>query len=134
MKRATQIAVRCRRALGSAAASAGLALWLFGVVGAGAKDGAGQGAIEHGRQLIQDNGCNGNCHQRRVGGTDPAELFTRAIRQANSREELRRKVEACVSRLATMIFPDDIDDVVNALDADFYRFGDLPGHETEPKP
>ena len=91
---------------------------------AGANDASRPWSAEAGRQLILDNGCNGPCHARRLRGGDPGELFTRTIRQVNSREELRRKVEACVSQLATMIFPDDIDDVIEALDADFYRFGD----------
>lgn len=75
-----------------------------------------------GRAILEENGCNGACHQARVKGADPLTLYTRSIRKVNSREELKRQVEMCVSALNAPIFPEDIDHVVSALDHDAYHF------------
>jgi hypothetical protein len=78
--------------------------------------------VASGRRLLAENGCNGACHQARVGGRDPSTLYTQVTRRVNSREELRQQVDVCVSRLNAMIFPDDIEAVVSALDHDGYHF------------
>jgi hypothetical protein len=75
-----------------------------------------------GREIMKENGCNGACHAKVVGGGDPFTLYTRSIRRVNSLEELRRQVESCVSSLSLPIFPDDVSHVVTALDHDAYHF------------
>lgn len=83
---------------------------------------AGSPSIELGRRLLAENGCNGACHLARVTDGDPTSLYTRSTRRVNGREELRLQVEVCVSRLNVMIFPEDIESLVGALDDDFYHF------------
>jgi hypothetical protein len=82
----------------------------------------GSPSIELGRRLLAENGCNGACHLARVTDGNPASLYTRSTRRVNAREELRRQVEVCVSRLNVMVFPEDIESLVGALDDDFYHF------------
>ncbi|WP_407048884.1 hypothetical protein [Methyloraptor flagellatus] len=82
----------------------------------------GSPSIELGRRLLAENGCNGACHLARVTDGNPMSLYTRSTRRVNAREELRRQVEVCVSRLNVMVFPEDIESVVGALDDDFYHF------------
>lgn len=75
-----------------------------------------------GRRLLAENNCNGSCHEAKVRSADPLAIYTRSTRRVNSREELKKQVEMCVSRLASPIFPDEIDSVVTALDHDGYHF------------
>jgi hypothetical protein len=78
--------------------------------------------IEAGRRLLAENGCNGACHRSRAEDDDPRTLYTRATRKVHSRDELVKQVETCVSRLGSMIFPEEIGSVAAALDHDHYRF------------
>lgn len=79
-------------------------------------------AVIAGRKLLAENNCNGDCHRVRLGNADPMTLYSRLTRRVNSREELRQQVELCVSRLNSLIFPEDLESVVTALDHDGYRF------------
>lgn len=78
--------------------------------------------IEAGRRLIAENGCDGACHRSRAEDDDPLTLYTRATRRVHSRDELVKQVEMCVSRLGSMIFPEEVGSVAAALDHDHYRF------------
>lgn len=78
--------------------------------------------VETGRRLLAENGCDGSCHRSHAPDDDPVSLYTRATRKVQSRAELRRQVEFCVSQLNSMIFPEDIGSVVAALDHDHYHF------------
>ena len=80
-------------------------------------------AVEEGRALLAEHGCNGACHQSYAADNDPLSLYTRADRKVRSRVELDAKVSYCVSRLGTMIFPEDMRSVSEALAADYYKFG-----------
>ena len=74
-----------------------------------------------GRRLLAENRCNGACHQSHAEDNDPLSLYTRENRKVNDRAALRRMVDKCVSSLGSMIFPEDVDAVVAALDQDFYK-------------
>jgi len=78
--------------------------------------------VETGRRLLAENGCDGSCHRSHSPDDDPIGLYTRATRKVQSRAELRRQVEFCVSQLNSMIFPEDIGSVAAALDHDHYHF------------
>jgi hypothetical protein len=74
-----------------------------------------------GRRLLAENRCNGACHQSHAADNDPLSLYTRENRKVNDRDALRQMVSKCVSSLGSMIFPEEIDAVVAALDQDFYK-------------
>lgn len=97
-------------------------LWLLSAAQAWSEERSVPAAVASGRHLLSENGCNGACHQARTGSADPATFYGRATRRVNSREELRQQVDVCVSRLNAMIFPEDIEAIVSALDHDDYHF------------
>jgi len=97
------------------------ALVAAGTTGAFA-DEAVSASVAEGRRLLAENHCDGACHSAKSGGDDPTELYRRAGRKVQSREELHRQVAFCVSRLGSMIFPEEIGSVVDALDHDHYHF------------
>ena len=90
--------------------------------GLGAADRPSPATLEDGRRLLAENGCDGACHAARVDGADPITLYTRPNRRVQSREDLHKQVESCVSHLGSMIFPEEIDAVAAALDHDHYHF------------
>lgn len=79
-------------------------------------------SVVEGRRLLGENNCDGACHRGRSDDDDPLSLYRRADRKVQSREELHRQVGFCVSRLGSMIFPEEIGSVVDALDHDHYHF------------
>lgn len=79
-------------------------------------------AIEAGCRLLRENDCDGACHRSHAADDDPSSLYSRETRKVQSREALHRQVELCVSRLGSMIFPEEISSVVAALDNDRYHF------------
>ncbi len=79
-------------------------------------------SIAEGRRLLAENHCDGSCHRARSDDDDPLSLYRREGRKVQSREELHRQVSFCVSRLGSMIFPEEIGSVVDALDHDHYHF------------
>lgn len=89
---------------------------------AAAEERAVGGDVETGRRLLAENGCDGSCHRNHSPDDDPIDLYTRSTRKVQSRAELRRQVEFCVSQLNSMIFPEDIGSVAAALDHDHYHF------------
>ncbi|WP_294537206.1 hypothetical protein [uncultured Rhodoblastus sp.] len=91
------------------------------LLSAGAARGETDGILALGRRVLADNQCNGACHQSHAEDNDPLGLYTRANRKVNDRAALHRQVEHCVSRLGSMIFPEEIDAVAAALDVDYYK-------------
>lgn len=87
-----------------------------------AEDGKTINALDTGRALLRDNKCNGSCHQSYSEDNDPLTLYTRVDRKANNRQELDRMVRKCVASLGSMIFPEEIENVSAALEADYYKF------------
>lgn len=85
-------------------------------------DESGPLAVEAGRRLLAENNCNGACHRIRSEDDDPLSFYRRPGRKVQSREELHKQVELCVSRLGSMIFAEEIGSVVSALDRDHYHF------------
>lgn len=79
-------------------------------------------SVAEGRRLLAENRCDGACHRARSDDDDPLSLYRRPDRKVQSRDELRRQVDFCVSRLGSMIFPEEIGSVVDALDHDHYHF------------
>jgi hypothetical protein len=79
-------------------------------------------SVAEGRRLLAENGCDGACHRARTDDDEPTSLYRRPDRKVQSREELHRQVGFCVSRLGSMIFPEEIGSVVDALDHDHYHF------------
>jgi len=79
-------------------------------------------AIVRGRELMTQNQCNGACHQAKAPEGDPAKLYTRANAKVKSLDGLKRQVERCVAMVGAHVAPDEIDSVVAALNADYYKF------------
>ena len=79
-------------------------------------------SIEEGRLLLKENRCNGSCHQSHSEDNDPLTLYTQTNRKVRNRPELDAQVKKCVANLGSMIFPDDMQSVSEALDHDFYKF------------
>ena len=92
---------------------------MFLATSARAQDAA---AIEEGRQLLKEHNCNGNCHQSHSADNEALSLYTREDRKAVDRALLDRYVRQCVASVGSMIFPDDIPKLSNALNADYYKF------------
>lgn len=78
--------------------------------------------LETGRRLLAENDCNGACHARRATDGKALSLYTPFERRIQTRVELRKQVESCVSHLGSMIFPEEIESVAAALDHDHYHF------------
>ncbi|MDE2362915.1 MAG: hypothetical protein KGM42_09570 [Hyphomicrobiales bacterium] len=104
--------------------SAVLAALLASAAGApaAAQEKSAARSVEEGRALLAEHGCNGSCHQSYSADNDPLSLYTRPDRKVVSRKALDSQVSYCVSRLGTMIFPEDMQSVSDALDADYYKF------------
>ena len=66
-----------------------------------------------GKQLLEQN-CN-SCHG--------SELYTRKERLVTSRPGLTKQVKRCELALGLSWFDDDIDNVAEYLNQQFYRFG-----------
>lgn len=78
--------------------------------------------LETGRRLLVENDCNGACHARRATDGKALSLYTPFERRIQTRADLVKQVEACVSHLGSMIFPEEIESVAAALDHDHYHF------------
>ena len=91
------------------------------VVGARASD-IDPPSIAEGRRLLAENNCNGACHQSYAADNDPLSLYSPTVRKMRNRQQLSGQVKMCVSRLGSMIFPEELDSVTAALDHDYYRF------------
>ena len=94
---------------------------------ASAQDVRSSAALAEGRALLSEHKCNGACHQSYSADNDPLTLYTRADRKARNRAELDMQVRRCVASLGSMMFPEDMQNVSAALDADYYRFGQATG-------
>lgn len=105
-----------------------LALTVSGLVWAGslavthAGETADPAVLETGRRLLAENDCNGACHAKRATDGKALSLYMPFERRIQTRADLRRQVETCVSHLGSMVFPEEIDSVATALDHDHYHF------------
>jgi hypothetical protein len=97
-----------------------LALALFAASGPALADEAQ--LIAQGRKLLAENECNGACHARKAPDGDPLKLYTRPNPKVTSFDGLKRQVTRCVAGTGAQIAPDEIDSVVAALNADYYKF------------
>lgn len=79
-------------------------------------------AVEEGRELLKEHNCNGNCHQSHAADNEALSLYTREDRKARDRAALDRYVRLCVASVGVMAFPEDIEKMSAALNADFYRY------------
>lgn len=97
-------------------------VWAASLVASRAGETADPAMLETGRRLLAENDCNGACHAKRATDGKALSLYTPFERRIQTRADLRRQVEACVSHLGSMIFPEEIDSVAAALDHDHYHF------------
>jgi len=86
---------------------------LLGAVPAHATD------VDAGRKLVQEKHCDA-CHARKAG--DAGAMYTRRERHVTSLPKLKSQVALCNSELGLGLFPDEEDQVVEYLDATYYRF------------
>ncbi|MCB1542409.1 MAG: hypothetical protein KDJ16_06565 [Hyphomicrobiales bacterium] len=78
--------------------------------------------IAEGRALLKESNCNGNCHQSYSADNEALSLYTRDDRKAIDRAKLDRFVRQCVASVGSMVFPEDIEKISAALNADFYKY------------
>ena len=76
--------------------------------------------VEAGRKLVHEKGCE-SCHARKAG--DGGAMYTRRDRHVTTLPKLRSQVALCNTELGLGLFPDEEDQVVDYLDAAYYRFG-----------
>lgn len=99
-----------------------VAVALLPVASADAFDADRARMIEQGRALLQENRCNGSCHQGLTEDNDALSLYTRADRKARTLSQLERSVKMCVDASSAAVFPEDIALIVLALEHDHYKF------------
>ena len=61
------------------------------------------------------------CHASRFDNNG-ADIYTRSDRRVNSLEALRKQVNRCKDNLSITWFDDDVNDVVEYLNATYYKF------------
>jgi mono/diheme cytochrome c family protein len=74
---------------------------------------------EHGKTLHQTH-CT-SCHIGMTGG-DGSPLYTRKDRRVNSLQGLKKQVRRCETTLELKWFDDDVADVVEYLNTQYYKF------------
>lgn len=79
--------------------------------------------IGHGEKLHEAN-CKA-CHISMTGG-DGSLLYTRDNRRVNSLAKLEAQVRRCESNLELKWFEEDINDVVQFLNKNYYKFSASP--------
>ena len=80
--------------------------------------------IEAGRKLVEEKHCE-TCHHNKTMGDAPA-IYLRKDRRVTSLEKLKAQVAVCNSQLNLGMFPDEEQEVVEYLDATYYRFNSSP--------
>jgi hypothetical protein len=76
--------------------------------------------ISAGERLVQEKGCE-TCHANKTMG-DAKAVYLRRDRKVTTPEKLKAQVAACNSELGLGLFPDEEEQVVEYLDATYYRF------------
>jgi hypothetical protein len=76
--------------------------------------------VEAGRRLVEEKQCEA-CHHNKTMG-DAKAIYLRKDRKVTSMEKLRARVALCNSELNLQLFPDEEEQVVDFLDATYYRF------------
>jgi len=62
-----------------------------------------------------------SCHATRFGNNG-ADIYTRSNRRIHSLDALRKQVNRCKNNLSITWFDDDVNDVVDYLNATYYKF------------
>jgi cytochrome c2 len=79
--------------------------------------------IGHGEKLLEAN-CK-SCHVAMTGG-DGSLLYTRPNRRVDSLAKLESQVRRCESNLELKWFEEDVEDVVQFLNKNYYKFATNP--------
>ena len=74
-------------------------------------------AEDHPGKAIHDEGCL-KCH---IGDHDAA-FYTRKDRKTKSLDRLQSMVQMCDARMGTALFDEDMAEVVDYLNTEFYKF------------
>lgn len=69
-------------------------------------------------RALSDRDCIG-CHQQKFGS--PEAIYLRADRRVNSLAQLKAQVARCNAELPTQYFPEEEEQLVDYLNATFYR-------------
>ena len=77
--------------------------------------------VDAGRKLVEEKRCEA-CHARKAG-SEAGAMYTRPERHVTSLSKLRSQVALCNSDLNLGLFPDEEEQVVEYLDATYYRLG-----------
>ena len=73
-----------------------------------------------GQRLVEEKHCE-TCHNNRTMG-DAKAVYLRRDHKVTTLEKLKAQVAACNSQLGLGLFPDEEENVVEYLDATYYRF------------
>ena len=75
---------------------------------------------EAGKRLVEEKHCE-TCHHNKTLG-DAKAIYLRKDRKVNTLEQLKARVALCNSELSLQMFPDEEEQVVDYLDATYYKF------------
>ena len=75
---------------------------------------------EAGKRLVEEKRCE-NCHHDKTLGEARA-IYLRKDRKVTTLEKLKAQVALCNSELNLQMFPDEEEQVVDYLDATYYKF------------
>lgn len=73
-----------------------------------------------GKLLVEEKHCE-TCHHNKTMG-DAKAIYLRKDRKVNTLEQLKARVALCNSELGLQMFPDEEEQVVDYLDATYYKF------------
>jgi hypothetical protein len=76
--------------------------------------------VDAGRKLVEEKGCE-TCHHNKTMG-DASAIYLRKDRHVTTLEKLKAQVALCNSELNLGLFPEEEEQVVEYLDATYYRF------------
>jgi hypothetical protein len=93
---------------------------LVTILAAGLMAGAAHAADAARGAQLHSQQCTG-CHAARFGG-DGSGIYTRDNRRVRSLPGLQQQVNRCKNNLQIVWFDEDVDDVVDHLNASYYHF------------
>ena len=79
---------------------------------------------QNGEKLLKTSNvqCNGDCHEKYSAGKPAEAIYTRKNRKATDLNTLTNIVTTCNERLAANWWDEEIADVVEYLNKEFYKF------------
>ena len=77
--------------------------------------------VDAGKRLVEEKKCE-SCHHEKTMG-DAKAIYLRKDRKVTSLAKLKAQVALCNSELNLQMFPDEEEQVVDYLDATYYKFG-----------